>query len=43
MTLDIRQLTKNVIEKQFKISHLDTVEVEVFNKGAIPAEISASI
>lgn len=44
MTLDIRQLIKNSIEKQFKISHLaDSVELDVFNKAAIPEEIVASI
>lgn len=43
MTLDIRKLMKNTIEKQFKISHLDNVEAEVFTTKAIPENIVKSI
>lgn len=43
MTLDIRKFLKNVVEKQFKISHLDTVEMEVFHKEAIPEKVVEEI
>ena len=43
MTLDIRKFIKNVVDKQFKISHLDTVKMEVFHKEAIPEKVVEEI